>query len=166
MLKKYSLVLCILLTHVNISFSQSSTPKIGVYASIVHPIVAFSSDGPSYNFKDYYAVGFPFGINYWKTSNVGFSFELSPFIKSENGTSKMSYLLFHPGVLVALGKGYTFVGRMAFETSGRYGVTPVFNKVFARGKSCSYFIAVPLPVRFGNDKPTSASVGLQFGISF
>jgi hypothetical protein len=68
--------------------------------------------------------------------------------------------------LVALGKGYTFAGRAAFETSGRYGITPVFNKVIKKNKNSSYYIAIPLPVRFGNDKPASFTIAFQFGIAF
>jgi len=92
--------------------------------------------------------------------------EMVPTIRAENGISKMSNFLFHPGVLVALGHGYTFAGRAAFETSGRYGVTPVFNKVLVKKKDYGYFAAIPLPVRFGNDKPTSFTIGFQFGIVF
>jgi hypothetical protein len=75
-------------------------------------------------------------------------------------------LLIHPGVLWALGRGFTFAGRAAFETSGRYGFTPVLNKVIVKNKNSSYFIAVPLPVRFGNNHPANATIGVQFGISF
>jgi hypothetical protein len=78
----------------------------------------------------------------------------------------MSNFTFHPGVLVALGSGFTFAGRAAFETSGRYGITPVLNKTVIKNKSCSYFMALPLPLRFGNDKPASFTIGFQFGIAF
>ncbi|WP_276091446.1 hypothetical protein [Pedobacter sp. JY14-1] len=78
----------------------------------------------------------------------------------------MTNFTFHPGVLVALGKDWTFAGRAAFETSGRYGLTPVLNKTMIKGKSSSLFAAVPLPLRFGNDKPTSFGIGFQFGIAF
>jgi hypothetical protein len=92
--------------------------------------------------------------------------EFVPLIRAENGTSKVNNLLFHPGVLFALGKGFTLAGRAAFETSGRYGITPVLNKTVIKNKNSSYFIALPLPVRFGNDKPTSLTIGFQFGIAF
>jgi hypothetical protein len=78
----------------------------------------------------------------------------------------MSNLLIHPGVLVSLGNGYTFAGRLAFETSGRYGLTPVLNKVIIKNKSSSLFAAVPVPFRFGNDRPFSATVAFQFGLAF
>ena len=78
----------------------------------------------------------------------------------------MNNLLFHPGVLVALGNGFTFAGRAAFETNGRYGFTPVFNKTVIKNETCSYFVAIPLQVRFGNDHPASFTAGFQFGIAF
>ena len=147
-------------------FSQTTYPKITGYFGVVHPTATFSSDETTLNFKDYYAVGFPTGVNIWKSSKIGFSFEIVPNIKSEDGISKMNNLLFHPGVLIALGKGYTFAGRAAFETNGRYGITPVFNKTIIKNTNSSYYVAVPLPLRFGNEHPATFTVGFQFGIAF
>jgi len=92
--------------------------------------------------------------------------EFVPIIRASGGTSKMNNFLFHPGVLFGLGNGFTLAARSAFETSGRYGVTPVLNKVVLKGKSSSVFVAVPVPVRFGNDQPASLTAGFQFGIAF
>jgi len=141
-------------------------PKIGGYVGIVHPLVTYSKDEPVYNFENYYIGGFVTGINIWKSGQVGFSAEFVPHIRAEKGTSKMSNFLFHPGVLVALGKGWTFAGRAAFETSGRYGFTPVLNKIVKKNKNSGYFVAVPFPCRFGNDHPASFTIGFQFGITF
>lgn len=132
----------------------------------MHPIATFSSEQTTVNFRDYYAVGFPTGINIWKSQKIGFSFEVVPNIRVQGDSDKVTNLLFHPGVLVALGNGYTFAGRAAFESSGRYGITPVLNKTVIKSDNCSYFVAVPLPVRFGNDHPASFTVGFQFGIAF
>lgn len=141
-------------------------PKLAGYVGIVHPIVTFSSEGTHTNFKDIYIVGMPIGINIWKSATIGFSSEIVPFVKATGAGSKVNNVLFHPGVLVALGNGFTFAGRAAFETSGRYGITPVFNKVVKKNTGSSYFIAVPLPARFGNDLPSSFGIGFQFGVSF
>jgi len=78
----------------------------------------------------------------------------------------MTNFLFHPGVMFRYPHGFTFIARMAFETAGRYGVTAVFNQVIIKTKMNNYFIAVPLPVRFGNDKPASIGAGLQLGVTF
>jgi hypothetical protein len=141
-------------------------PKITGYVGIVHPLVSFDNEGTKTNFKDYYIVGMPIGINIWKSSRIGFSAEFVPYIRAEDGTSKVNNFLFHPGVLVALGKGWTLAGRAAFETAGRYGFTPVLNKVVKKNKNSGYFIALPIPFRFGNDHPASFTIGFQFGIAF
>jgi hypothetical protein len=147
-------------------FSQTTYPKITGYFGILHPIVTVSNEQTNLNFRDYYAVGFPTGINIWKSAKIGFSFEVVPNIKVQGASDKVTNLLFHPGVLVALGDGYTFAGRAAFESSGRYGFTPVLNKTVIKNASNSYFVALPLPVRFGNDHPATFTVGFQFGITF
>ncbi|AEI49175.1 hypothetical protein [Runella slithyformis] len=141
-------------------------PRMAGYAGILHPLVTFSEDGTTPNFRDAYVVGFPTGLNLRKSAKVGFSVEIVPTIRSEKGVAKMSNLLFHPGILLGLGKGFTFAGRAAFETGGRFGVTPVLNKAFKRGHSGTYFLALPMPVRFGNDHPASVTIGFQFGIGF
>jgi hypothetical protein len=166
-MKKISYLTFLFLFSISTStFSQTTYPQVKAYVGILHPIVTFSEQAPNYNFDGHYVVGMPTGINIWKSAKVGFTMEFVPIIRAENGTSKMNNLLFHPGVLLALGKGFTFAGRAAFETSGRYGFTPVFNKTVIKCKNNSYFIAVPLPIRFGNDKPTSFTIGFQFGIAF
>jgi hypothetical protein len=151
------------------SYSQSlpqQVYKVTGYMGVVHPLVTISNGSTDYNFDGHYVVGLPTGINLWKSSKIGFTMEFVPYVRVEGGVSKMSNFLFHPGVLVALGKGYTFAGRAAFETSGRFGFTPVLNKVLVKGHSSSLFAALPLPVRFGNDKPTSFTAAFQFGIAF
>jgi hypothetical protein len=150
----------------SVAQTSQTYPKLAGYIGIVHPIVTFSSEGTHTNFKDSYVVGMPIGINIWKSAEIGFSSEIVPTIKATSSSSKVSNVLFHPGILVALGRGFTFAGRAAFETSGRYGVTPVINKIVRKNKGSSYFVAIPLPARFGNDLPSSFGVGFQFGIAF
>lgn len=141
-------------------------PRMAAYQGILHPLVTFDKDKVESNFKNYYVVGFPIGINLWKTKKLGFSVEMVPVIRAENGTSRVANVVFHPGVLINLGHDFTFAGRAAFETSGRYGVTPVFSKIVKKGATNSYFVAVPLPMRFGNNHPASLTAGIQFGIVF
>jgi hypothetical protein len=142
-------------------------PKVMGYVGILHPLVTFTDgDKPHYNFDGSYVVGMPTGINIWKSAKIGFSMEFVPLIRAGNGTSKMNNFLFHPGALFGLGKGWTLATRAAFETSGRYGFTPVLNKIVKKSAGCSYFVAVPVPARFGNDLPETVTVGFQFGIIF
>ncbi len=165
-----NILTCLVLVIINASISSGQTtqtyPRLAGYIGIVHPIVTFSSDGTHINFKDSYTVGMPIGINIWKSAKIGFSSEIVPIIKATNSSSKVSNVLFHPGILVALGNGFTFAGRAAFETSGRYGLTPVINKTVKKNKGSSYFVTIPLPARFGNSQPWSFGIGFQFGIAF
>ena len=124
------------------STSPAVYPRITGYVGTIHPIVTYSSNKPLYNFDGAYVGGLPTGINIWKSPRIGFSFEFVPYIRAADGSSKMSNFLFHPGVLFALGKGYTLATRAAFETSGRYGFTPVFNKVLVKGSNSSFYIAI------------------------
>lgn len=148
------------------AIGQTTYPKITGYFGVLHPIATISKESTNINFRDYYSVGFPVGINIWKSSKIGFSFEIVPNIKYENGISKVNNITIHPGVLVALGKGYTFAGRIAFENTGRYGVTPIVNKTIIKNTNSSYFVAIPLPIRFGNDHPATFTAGIQLGIAF
>ena len=62
--------------------------------------------------------------------------------------------------------GFTFISRLAFETEGRYGFTPVFNQVYLRTKDVNYFVALSLPARFGDSEPASLGLNLQIGFTF
>lgn len=150
----------------NAQTTPATYPKITGYVGTIHPIVTFSKDKPVYNFDGAYVGGLPTGLNIWKSPKIGFSFEFVPFIKSGNGSSRMSNFLFHPGVLFALGRGFTLATRAAFETSGRYGVTPVLNKILVKGKNGSFYVAIPVPARFGNNLPATVALAFQFGITF
>jgi hypothetical protein len=141
-------------------------PRITGYVGIMHPIVTFGNGGTHTNFDGAYVGGLPTGINIWKSPKIGFSFEVVPFIRAAEGSSKMNNFLFHPGLLVSLGHGFTLANRAAFETSGRYGLTPVLNKVIKKNKDSNYFIAIPVPARFGNDQVATIGIGFQFGIAF
>lgn len=170
-MKKSPLLILLLFT---ILFSSNATaqneketfPKITGFIAILHPLVTFSANETTTNFNDYYAVGMPIGLNLWKNEKIGFSFEIVPTIKSDNQISKVSNILIHPGLLVRLKKGYTFAGGLAFETSGRYGFTPVIAKVIKKHTDHNYYVSMPFPVRFGNNHDASISVGIQFGIAF
>ncbi len=146
--------------------STIAYPRVAGYMSVVHPVVAFTKYEATYNFSRGYTVGFPCGVNVLTSDRNGFSFEITPFIKAANGVSKSGNFLFHPGVMFRYPKGFTIITRAAFETEGRYGATVVFNKVVVRSKTHNYFLAMPLPLRFGNDKPASIGVAFQLGITF
>lgn len=141
-------------------------PRIAGYFSIANPVATFSKNGVTTNFSNVYTVFFPFGINVLKSDKFGVSFEVAPSIRTENNISRMNNILFHPGVMFRFKHGFTIIGRLAFETNSRFGVTPVLNKVVKKSKNCSYFISTPIPVRFGNNQPTSVGTAVQVGVLF
>jgi hypothetical protein len=146
--------------------TKAMYPKMIAYFSITHPIGNWNKEGMKYNFEDNYTVIFPVGLNLMKSERFGFSFELSPAIRSDRNGTKVTSVLFHPGVLFRFDRGFGMVGRLAFESNGRFGFTPVLNKVIIKKTTHNYWLAAPFPVRFGNNQPTSVGVGMQFGVGF
>jgi len=166
-MKKIIALLTIFITAFNRNANAQQTyPRITGYFSVFNSVGSLNRNGFTSNFSDAYTVVFPFGMNILKSDRFGISFELAPAIRTENNIAKVSSVNFHPGAMFRFKHGFTFIGRMAFETSGRFGVTPVFNQVIKKGKDASMFISVPFPVRFGNNLPTSIGTGLQVGVSF
>jgi len=142
-------------------------PRAVGYLSFIFNTVTFTKDGTTFNFShNSTSIGFPVGVNVLYSDKFGFSYEFTPTIKSTATSSKMSNLLFDPGVMFRFEHGFTFIPRLAFETSGRYGFTPVFNQVYARTKYVNYFIAGSLPFRFGNSQVPSLGINIQFGFTF
>ncbi|HSY61060.1 MAG TPA: hypothetical protein VK796_04245 [Cytophaga sp.] len=148
------------------SFSAHTYTEVKGYTALVVPVYTFSNDGNTLNGKNNFVIGNAWGINIWKTKRFGYSFELAPFLKINSHESKVSNIMFHPGILYKLGHDYTFIGRIAYETSGRYGFTPIINKVVKRTGHNSFYVAVILPVRFGNNLAASIAPGFQLGIGF
>jgi hypothetical protein len=164
-----------LLLLTNHSLAQSTTtmpvtyPKTVGYFSFILPVVTINKDKTTNDFSSFkngFAIGFPVGVNILYSSRFGFSYEITPTIQTGAGSSKTSKILFDPGPMFRFDHGFTIITRLAFETSGRYGFTPVFNKIVARTKAVNYFLAASLPCRFGNSELPSIGGGLQFGFIF
>jgi len=161
-------VLCLFFKN---SFAQQdqSTPTyprvVGFFAALV-PIGTLSSGSFKGNFSNSTTIGFPFGLNLLTSDHLGYSMELVPFIVSQNGLDKMQYMLFHPGVMFRLNHGFTVIPRLAFQTDGRYGFTPVLSKIIVRKRNYQLFVSVSEPARFGNNLPSSFTTTMQVGITF
>lgn len=141
--------------------------KVTGYFSFVHPIVSLSEEGSSFNFSNGgYKVGFPFGLNLMKTEKLIFSMEFAPTLQVQDGRHRAGGLTVHPGVIFPREHGISYLARLAFSTSGRYGFTLVFNKKLFKMDRVKYYFAIPLPFRFGRGKPPSLTPGLQLGVSF
>jgi len=146
--------------------ANKTYPRPVGYLSFIIPVVTLDKDATTWNFNGTTRIGFPVGVNVLYSDHFGFSYEFTPTITSTKTSSKMSNLLFDPGTMFRFEHGFTFISRLAFETSGRYGFTPVFNQVYARSKFVNYFIAGSLPARFGNGAPASIGFNVQFGFTF
>lgn len=163
----FTAIIVILLISTQLGRAQNTIyPRTTGYFSVFNPVGTLNKNGFTSNFANVYTVVFPFGINLLKSDRFGISFEIAPAIRTENHISKVSSVNFHPGALFRFKHGFTFVSRLAFETSGRFGFTPIFNQVIKKGKDASLFLSVPFPVRFGNNTPASVTTGLQVGVLF
>jgi hypothetical protein len=145
---------------------KTTYPKTVAYLSFIIPAFTLQHGNVTHNFNGTTTIGFPVGINVLYSDKFGFSYEFTPTIKSTSSSSKVSNLLFAPGTMFRFQHGFTIITRLAFETQGRYGFTPVFNKVYARSKYVNYFTAISLPSRFGNGEPYSLGLNVQFGFTF
>ncbi len=146
--------------------SPKTYPRAVGYLSFIVPIVTIDKNTTTYNFNGTTKIGFPVGVNILYSDHFGFSYEFTPTITATSANSKVSNLLFDPGTMFRFEHGFTIITRLAFETAGRYGFTPVFNQVYARTKYVNYFIAGSLPARFGNGAPASIGFNVQFGFTF
>jgi hypothetical protein len=164
----FSALLLILTLCFNTATAQQtqSYPKIIGYFSMLNPISTYTNNKFSGNLSGVYVANFPFGINLIKSDNFGVSFEVSPSIRAENNTAKVTSIAFSPGALFRFQNNFAIIQRVAFETNGRFGVTTIFNKIIVKGKDASLFLAGPFATRLGNSAPVSLTTGLQIGVFF
>jgi len=141
-------------------------PSAVGYVSFILPLETFSAGSFTPDFNGTTKIGFPIGVNVLYSDKFGFSYEITPTIKEAPGTNGVSNILFDPGTMFRFEHGFTIITRLAFQTDGKYGFTPVFNQVYARTKYVNYFVAGSLPVRFGGGEAASIGVSLQIGFIF
>jgi hypothetical protein len=179
-MKKWYLVMAIsvILFHAGRTQAQSNTvapapvyPQVKGYLSFLIPMVTVNKDETVTEFQKATTIGFPVGINIYYSDRFAFSFELTPSVQWSQHTdsaiaSKTSNLLFAPGPVFRFKHSFNIIARLAFETQGRYGFTPVFNKVYLHTRAVNYFVSLSVPCRFGNAKPPSVGLGLQIGFTF
>jgi hypothetical protein len=141
--------------------------NVTAYFTVLCPVLNWEQGkAVSSNFKNSFSILFPMGINIKKTRSTGFGLQIDPAITMQNGNSKVSSISIDPSVLFLLKHGYSIAPRLSFETSGRFGITPVFAKVIKTNLGSNYFVAIPVPFRFGNNAPASIGAGILLGIGF
>jgi hypothetical protein len=163
----------VFLTRIHVSAqaleAPQTYPKVVGYLSFILPLVTINKSATTNDFEggvNHFAIGFPVGVNVLYSQHFGFSYEITPTIQAAPGSTKTSKILFDPGPMFRFSHGFTIIPRLAFETAGRYGFTPVFNEVYARTKVANYFVALSLPARFGNSELPSIGLNLQLGLIF
>ncbi|MES2375751.1 MAG: hypothetical protein V4553_04200 [Bacteroidota bacterium] len=161
-----SLILSTVFIRTAIAQQSSGYPKMVGYFSTLLPVASLSSGKLTSNYTGVYTQNFPFGLNLFKSDLFGVSFEIAPTTRVENHIAKISSISFNPGAVFRLKNDFAIIQRVAFETSGRFGVTTIFNKIVLKGKDASLFLAVPFATRTGNNLPTALTTGLQVGLFF
>jgi len=151
--------------------SYASFPYVKAYVSFIIPWVTINKDATTTEFEKSTTIGFPVGLNVYYSKSFGFSYEITPSVQwsqpaGKAGQSKTNNLLIDPGPIFRFAHNFNIIPRLAFETQGRYGFTPVFNKVYCRTKSVDYWCSVSFPARFGNNAPASVGASLQIGFTF
>ncbi|GGB20696.1 hypothetical protein [Puia dinghuensis] len=144
---------------------------VKTYLSFIIPWVTINKNTTTTEFQSGTTIGFPVGVNVYFSKHLGFSYEITPSVTwkhptGKEATSQTSNLLIDPGVIFRFSHGFNIIPRLAFETQGRFGFTPVFNKVYARTRDVDYWFSVSLPARFGNNLPASVGANLQIGFTF
>ncbi|EIM76941.1 hypothetical protein A3SI_08426 [Nitritalea halalkaliphila LW7] len=147
---------------------HENNPRIGAFFSFVtnmyeQPFGPSAEAGASW--LPLRAIGFPTGINFWLNDQIAFSIEVVPTLTWEERL-RVSQFLFHPGIIWNFGKDMSLATRLAFERNGQLGFTPVIGKMIKDFGHSNLSLAVPLPLRFGNDLPSNWSIGLQVGWGF
>ncbi|HEX9503437.1 MAG TPA: hypothetical protein VF974_03920 [Patescibacteria group bacterium] len=141
-------------------------PSVAGFFAVFVPIVIVSNGTSTTNFSNTSMIAFPFGFNLLKSNRWGYSMEMVPFIFAQKGSSRLQFVLFHPGFMFRFDHGFTFIPRLAFQTDGRYGFTPVFSKIILRAKDYQVYISLSEGARFGNNLPAAFITSGQVGISF
>jgi hypothetical protein len=150
--------------------AAATYPQTKAYMSFIIPWVTINKNTTTSEFQTATTIGFPIGLLVFSSKTFGFSYEFTPSIVAQKslgkpGTSKTSNLLFDPGPIFRFKHGLNFIARLAYETQGRYGFTPVLNKTYLRTKAVDYWFSVSSPVRFGNSQPASIGANLQIGFT-
>src|SRR5882757_7245495 len=155
----------ILLFFVGSPIPAKAQATLGGHIGFVLPLVT-RADGQTTNISDNFSIGFPVGITVKGKGRQAFDLELVPSI--QNSPRKVTVTV-HPGLLWALGKGYTAGMRVAFDVnSSQFGFTPLLNKSWPIKHEGSffkaYFVEAVLPVRFNRPTGGPSTNPVTFGI--
>src|ERR1039457_1315840 len=106
MRKLIAIAVSVIVLSADHAFSQSPAepapltdtyPKIEGNFSVLLPIFSVTKNTTTDNFSDFYngfTIGFPVGLSVLYGDKFGFSYEVTPNIRTENGNTKMNDVLF------------------------------------------------------------------------
>ncbi|MBK8501859.1 MAG: hypothetical protein IPL46_06420 [Saprospiraceae bacterium] len=143
----------------------------GYHIGIVQPLYSIQKGVISHLFGyNDYSAGLAIGLSLNTPGRAIVDLEFVSFISQlpDEGVDLKVHLLYHPGILLPLGNGFTLGARVAFETGqGKWGFTPLLNKSFDVG-ACNLFLEIVAPGRFGpgEDFNYSQVLGVHAGVAF
>ena len=145
---------------------------VGGHIGFALPLVT-REDGQTRNLADHFAIDFPVGITVKTKGRAAFDLEI---VSTVEAAPRVVSVTIHPGVLWAVGKGYSVGIRAAFvANSAVYGFTPLLNKSWPikggeDGFFKEYFVEADLPVRFsrpvGGPSTDPVTFAMHFGLGF
>ncbi len=94
---------------VNMPPQAPAYPMVVAYTCIFLPIVSTNSKTTTWNFSNTYSIGLATGINILYSDRFGLSFDLTPVVTTTDGTSKVANLIFDPGAIFRLKKGFALI---------------------------------------------------------
>ena len=141
-------------------------PQVSAYIGIVHPIVTFQGKNTIWNFDEYYLSGLTTAVIVRKAPKFAYSLELVGFMRAQNGSSRASNLMLHPGVTFYLKNNFAITPRIGFETSGRYGFTFVFTKTMLKTKYNVFNFNLVNLYRYGAEAKPSVTFAINLTCGF
>lgn len=152
------------------AFSQTPPApetKVSAYIGIVHPLITFTEQETTFNFNNSYLVGLTTAIIIKKAEKYAYNLELVAFVRSQDGVSKASNLMIHPGVTRYFKNNFSITPRLGFESNGRYGFTFVFTKtMFKAAKIHPVNFNLVNLYRFGAEQPASITLAINLTFGF
>jgi len=131
--------------------------------------VGLPANGDTTTISDDFVIGFPMGITVRTSDKYAFDLELVPAIQND---ALHVGLTVHPGIVVALDRGWGAGVRMAFDVNEpSWGFTPILNHgLFKVGEGGTLFGELVVPIRFQSAGPnntfTSVGIGVHLGVGF
>lgn len=145
---------------------------MGYHIGVVQPLYSIQKGYVNHllGYHDY-SVGLPIGLSLRTSGRAIIDLEVVPFVSRlpDEGIDLNVHLLYHPGVLMPLGGGFTFGARLAFEAGqGQWGFTPLLNKSFPVNQAMKVFIEIVAPGRFDPQPGLNYSqvLGIHAGLGF